>query len=29
MKYFDIDDLNNKDIRPITKLLDEILAGKK
>jgi len=29
MRYFDIDDLNNKDIRPITKLLDEILAGKK
>ncbi len=29
MRYFDIDDLNTKDIRPITKLLDEILAGKK
>jgi ABC-type Fe3+ transport system substrate-binding protein len=29
MKYFDIDDLNTKDIRPITKLLDEILAAKK
>jgi hypothetical protein len=29
MKYFDIDDLNNKDSKPITKVLDEILAGKK
>jgi ABC-type Fe3+ transport system substrate-binding protein len=29
MKYFDIDDLNTKDIRPVTKLLDEILAAKK
>ena len=29
MKYFDIDDLSTKDIRPITKLLDEILAAKK
>jgi iron(III) transport system substrate-binding protein len=28
-RYFDIDDLNTKDIRPITKLLDEILSGKK
>jgi iron(III) transport system substrate-binding protein len=29
MKYFDVDDLDAKDIRPITKLLDEILAAKK
>ncbi len=29
MKYFDIDDMETKDIRPITKLLDEILAAKK
>jgi iron(III) transport system substrate-binding protein len=29
MKYFDIDDPETKDIRPITKLLDELLAGKK
>jgi iron(III) transport system substrate-binding protein len=29
MKYFDSDDPEMKDIRPITKLLEEILAGKK
>jgi iron(III) transport system substrate-binding protein len=29
MRYFDIDDPEIKDIQPITKLLEEILAGKK
>lgn len=29
MKYFDIDDPETKDIRPIIKLLDEVLAGRK
>jgi hypothetical protein len=29
MRYFDIDDPDTKDIRPIAKLLDEILGAKK
>ena len=29
MKYFDLDDPDTKDIRPVMKLLDEVLAGKK
>jgi hypothetical protein len=29
MKYFDIDDPETKDIRPVIKLLDEVLAGRK
>ena len=29
MKYFDVDDPDTKDIRPVTKLLDEILGAKK
>jgi iron(III) transport system substrate-binding protein len=29
LKYFDTDDPETKDIRPITKLLEEILAGRK
>jgi iron(III) transport system substrate-binding protein len=29
MKYFDLDDPETKDIRPVTKLLDEVLAGRK
>ena len=28
-KYFDPDDLNSRDITPVTKLMDEIFAGKK
>jgi iron(III) transport system substrate-binding protein len=29
VKYFDGDDLNSRDITPVTKLMDEIFAGKK
>jgi len=29
MKYFDLDDPEAKDIRPVIKLLDEVLAGRK
>ena len=28
-KYFDPDDLNSRDVTPVTKLMDEIFAGKK
>jgi hypothetical protein len=29
IKYFDLDDPDTKDIRPVIKLLDEVLAGRK
>jgi len=29
VKYFDPDDVNSRDITPVTKLMDEIFAGKR